>query len=121
MAPAHDDLISLGAAMTGLIAIPLAIMTFFIAREKQRGKGPATSGLFIVLAAGLYTLAADAGAWWAWFTASTSATRFALETRREVFLTVLFGPPALFAAGAAVWAFCLLVARAWHRLTASPP
>lgn len=119
---AHDDLVALAATLTGLLAFPLAILTFFA--ERLIAKRPADSryvaylgGLFV---AASYTATCAAVAWWAWLEAIPRDVELLLGLTRAWFLAAVFAPPAVFGVIGAMVATWALIRRGWRRLFPSP-
>jgi hypothetical protein len=119
----HDDLVALAAALTGLMAVPGAILVFFLDRAlRQRASlqdvSLATAAAVLVTAA--YTAIVDADAWWAWVHASDPDTRFIIGLGRRAFFAVLFAPPVGLAGIATIWILTRLLTRLYRAIIRSP-
>lgn len=96
----HEEAVALAAGLTGVLAVPLAVATFFAERvtstlRSQKGlRAALVGGLFI---SGLYLLVCAAVAWWAWDQAIASGTTLIWNVSSETVFAVLFVPPIFFA------------------------
>jgi len=112
----HEEAVALAGGLTGVLAVPLAVATFFAervastVRSKKALRAALLGGLFV---SGLYLLVCAAVAWWAWDQAIASGTALIWGMSSETVFAALFVPPSLFAAsdadggvglGKAAWA-----------------
>jgi hypothetical protein len=118
----HEEAVALAAGMTGVLAVPLAVATFFAeravgtVRRQTKLRAALLSGLLV---SGLYLLLCAAVAWWAWDRAIASTTRLIWGISSGVVFAGLFMPPVLFAlvcaGGASMGLFGLVRAKAHER------
>lgn len=96
----HEEAVALAAGLTGVLAVPLAVSTFFaerVASTLRTRKGLKAALLGGLLISGLYLLVCAAVAWWAWDQAIASGTTLIWNISSETVFAVLFVPPIFFA------------------------
>jgi hypothetical protein len=96
----HEEATALAAGMTGVLAVPLAVATFFaerVASTLRSHKGLRAALLGGLVVSGLYLLVCAAVAWWAWDQAIVSGTTLIWKVSSETVFAVLFVPPIFFA------------------------
>jgi hypothetical protein len=119
----HADLVALAAALTALVAVPAALLIFFLDRGLSQRKTPSdiTAGTAVaLLIISAYTFAIDGGAWWAWMHVTARTTSLA-GVPHGVAYGLAFGPPAVLAALAGLWALWRLFRRGYRAITATSP
>jgi hypothetical protein len=96
----HEEAVALAGGLTGVLAVPLAVATFFAERvastvRRQKAlRAALLGGLFV---SGLYLLVCAAVAWWAWDQAIAIDTALIWGIPSETVFAALFLPPILFA------------------------
>jgi hypothetical protein len=97
----HEEAVALAAGLTGVLAVPLAVSTFFAERVSstlRRAKALRAALLGGLLISGLYLLVCAGVAWWAWDQAIAPDTTLIWHLSSETTFAVLFMPPIFFAA-----------------------
>lgn len=100
MSLGHEEAVALAAGLTGVLAIPLAVSTFFAERVSatlRSEKALRTALLGGLLISGLYLLVCASVAWWAWNQAITTDTALIWHLSSEIVFAGLFLPPIFFA------------------------
>lgn len=96
----HEEAVALAAGLTGVLAVPLAVATFFAERvsstlrRQKRLRAALLGGLFI---SGLYLLVCATVAWWSWDKAIVNGTTLIWNMPSGAVFAVLFVPPIFFA------------------------
>jgi hypothetical protein len=96
----HEEAVALAAGLTGVLAVPLAVATFFaerVASTVRRQKALRVALLGGLFVSGLYLLVCAAVAWWAWDQAIASGATLIWGISSETVFGALFMPPILFA------------------------
>ena len=97
----HEEAVALAAGLTGVLAVPLAVSTFFAERASstlRREKTLKAALLGGLLISGLYLLLCAATAWWAWDQAIATDATLIWHLSSETVFAALFVPPIFFAA-----------------------
>jgi hypothetical protein len=119
----HEEAVALAAGLTGVLAVPLAVTTFFAERVSStlRSKKALRSALLGgLLISGLYLLVCAAVAWWAWDQAIASGTTLIWNVPSETVFAVLFVPPIFFAVVCVVGSGVGLGRAAWAETHKKP-
>ncbi|HYB23668.1 MAG TPA: hypothetical protein VED41_07715 [Solirubrobacteraceae bacterium] len=119
----HEEAVALAGGLTGVLAVPLAVATFFAervastVRSKKALRAALLGGLFV---SGLYLLVCAAVAWWAWDQAIASGTALIWGMSSETVFAALFVPPSLFAAVCVAGGGVGLGKAAWAEVSKEP-
>jgi hypothetical protein len=96
----HDEAVALAGGLTGVLAVPLAVSTFFADRvsSARRNQQTATVAFSAALSvSGLYAAVCAALAWWAWDQAIAPHATLLVHMSPNVAFALLFAPPVAFA------------------------
>jgi hypothetical protein len=116
----HEEAVALAAGLTGVLAVPLAVATFFAERAVgtlRSRKALRAALLGGLLVSGLYLLICAGVAWWSWDQAIASGTTLVWNVSSETVFAVLFVPPIFFGAICIVSSSVALVKDAWAETT----
>jgi hypothetical protein len=124
MSLSHDDLVALATAVTGLLAVPIAIAAFFGERyfsARRRQEGSKVASLTALTIVGLYAGVSDGVGWWAWLQATSPSDDFLFGLSRSFWFAALFVPPLIFAAVCGIGGTWGLISMAIKSARSSPP